>query len=510
MATEIQALIVDSAAIDPATATETIAFYDENGQPLDFGSGSIFNVKAYGAIGNGITDDTAAVQAAINASAAVNGGVCFFPPGVYVVSGLTVTSGVTIQGVNSQNFYSVDNVPNMNTCSMLKLKAASTSPILSPVNDAAWQVNVFDMAFDGNGIALGSSGTKATCINLPDAGSPQGRFWNITRCYFTHCGGTGSDNSCAVYVGNMNMACLMRDCYLLNSMASSTGTDGVVWYGSDGIMDNVWIAKFARTGLGYSGGANDLDLYVNGGAVYWCSTGISVGGGGLVLNNVSIDHNYNDGIYVNNGPITIIGCTFHTNSITTNNTWSHINLANDNLVATVIGCRVQTDDGEAGGKFAAYFIQVGSHTGITLNAYGNIWEPSGTLSSGWTNYLNNGPVTTTPMNFISNTRIRKRVLVTNAPGATPSMNTNNYESFRFTGLGTAITSMTTNCTGTPNDGDTLTIMLTDDGTGRAITWGAKFEASTVALPTTTVSGALLTVGFVWNVATTKWRCVAAA
>ncbi len=45
---------------------------------------------------------------------------------------------------------------------------------------------------------------------------------------------------------------------------------------------------------------------------------------------------------------------------------------------------------------------------------------------------------------------------------------------------------------------------------QTIAWGAKFEASTVALPTTTVASALLTIGFYWNTVTSKWRCVAVA
>lgn len=43
----------------------------------------VFSVKAYGATGNGITDDTAAIQATI--SAAPDGGVIYFPSGQYVV-----------------------------------------------------------------------------------------------------------------------------------------------------------------------------------------------------------------------------------------------------------------------------------------------------------------------------------------------------------------------------------------------------------------------------------------
>jgi hypothetical protein len=62
---------------------------------------------------------------------------------------------------------------------------------------------------------------------------------------------------------------------------------------------------------------------------------------------------------------------------------------------------------------------------------------------------------------------------------------------------------------TPTNGQKLWISITATGTV-SITWGASFEASTVALPTTTVGTARLDVGFVWNVASSAWRCVAVA
>lgn len=113
-------------------------------------------------------------------------------------------------------------------------------------------------------------------------------------------------------------------------------------------------------------------------------------------------------------------------------------------------------------------------------------------------------------NTLTNKRVTKRVTSTSAPGATPTINTDNCDAVHLTALGTAITSMTTNLSGTPVEGDMLRIDFTDDGTARGITWGTSFESSTVTLPTTTVISTRLDVGFVWNTVTSKWRCVAKA
>lgn len=53
-----------------------------NGTITPIGTGSI-NVKAFGAKGDGVTDDTAAIQAAVIAAA---GAGLFFPPGAYIIS----------------------------------------------------------------------------------------------------------------------------------------------------------------------------------------------------------------------------------------------------------------------------------------------------------------------------------------------------------------------------------------------------------------------------------------
>ncbi|MFC1692323.1 glycosyl hydrolase family 28-related protein [Candidatus Latescibacterota bacterium] len=58
------------------------------------------NARDHGALGNGMTDDTAAIQKALD-TALTDGPVCFLPPGKYRVEGsLVVPPGVTLQGAS--------------------------------------------------------------------------------------------------------------------------------------------------------------------------------------------------------------------------------------------------------------------------------------------------------------------------------------------------------------------------------------------------------------------------
>lgn len=110
-------------------------------------------------------------------------------------------------------------------------------------------------------------------------------------------------------------------------------------------------------------------------------------------------------------------------------------------------------------------------------------------------------------NTVTNKRIQKRN-VTTTQSATPTINTDNTDIATITGLAQAITSMTTNLSGTPIEGELLEIQITDNGTARALTFGSSFEATTVALPTTTVISTKLRILFQYNAVTSKWSCIA--
>lgn len=62
-------------------------------------AGVLFNVKSYGALGNGAADDGTAIDAAQTAAVAAGGGIVFFPPGTYRrTTTLALAAGVTLMG----------------------------------------------------------------------------------------------------------------------------------------------------------------------------------------------------------------------------------------------------------------------------------------------------------------------------------------------------------------------------------------------------------------------------
>lgn len=64
--------------------------------------GAAVNVKDFGAVGDGVADDTAAIQAAIDAIDASGGGDVYFPFGTYLISsGVTLCSKIRIHGGNA-------------------------------------------------------------------------------------------------------------------------------------------------------------------------------------------------------------------------------------------------------------------------------------------------------------------------------------------------------------------------------------------------------------------------
>lgn len=63
----------------------------------------MYNVMDFGAVGDGVADDTAAIQAAINLAGndgIGRSGIVYVPKGIFIASTLTLRKGVTLQGAN--------------------------------------------------------------------------------------------------------------------------------------------------------------------------------------------------------------------------------------------------------------------------------------------------------------------------------------------------------------------------------------------------------------------------
>lgn len=121
--------------------------------------GQVFNVKAYGAAGDGSADDTAEIQAALDDAAAVGGGVVFLPKGNYKVSAtLTITGkAVSIVGVGTgdANLDSVSTLAAADYGSLITW-AGGASPVISAVQ----MEGAFWHSFAIDGIATATYGIQ--------------------------------------------------------------------------------------------------------------------------------------------------------------------------------------------------------------------------------------------------------------------------------------------------------------------------------------------------------------
>lgn len=112
---------------------------------LDNRYGAVFNVRRYGAVGDGVTNDTAAIQAAIDAAAEVRGKVVFAFGGVYSISKVILRSFVTIDITGA----------TLKARSSLGVTALIESPEwlgVGRIEDAA----ILGGRFDANGLVYGA------------------------------------------------------------------------------------------------------------------------------------------------------------------------------------------------------------------------------------------------------------------------------------------------------------------------------------------------------------------
>jgi Pectate lyase superfamily protein len=100
-----------------------------------------YNIKDFGAVGDGRTDDTTAIRSALAFIATRNGGILTFPEGDFVVtSPLTLPSGITIQGVNA--LHSGASTNNLTQRSTSRITLSGTNRALFRIGECTERITV--------------------------------------------------------------------------------------------------------------------------------------------------------------------------------------------------------------------------------------------------------------------------------------------------------------------------------------------------------------------------------
>jgi hypothetical protein len=379
--------------------------------------------------------------------------------------------------------------------------------------------NIYDLGFTKTDNWTGNTGTLVSFPNWT-AGTGNLLVLHMDNCLITNANGNG-------FV--LGIDGVRSENLITRVVADSCAGIGIT-LPSDTLASDLESNNNAANGLSITGSAvvvTNIKCYSNGGnATTFASSTAGVllvnGNGGTVITGLYTQDNNGPGLYIHNGQ------NIKVQMVADRNAWNGSTLNASNQAGVVVngafGCDLEivaTDSftgTKPNGQTHGVLVQQtdGTYNGgvAPWNAnFGNRIRVTQTQTFGATNTVGATVDANSVLDgcqMITNSITQPRVKLANAPGATPSVNSDTFDVYRFTGLAAAITSMTTNLTGTPVDGQTLVISLTDNGTARAITWGASFEASTVALPATTVASARLDVSFRWNTVTSKWRCVSVA
>jgi hypothetical protein len=163
----------------------------------------VVSVKDFGAVGDGVADDTAAIQAAITYIASLSGGIVSFPKGTYrITSILFVTGvGVTLEGVGYGSVLLVDHTADVvrisNQLTKIKMFEVQINTSVSRSGSAVFRVIaggqtgvIEDIRVNGNAVSVNNGMVFAEETHLAGGWQlsriqvPGGIFWtSVVRLY---------------------------------------------------------------------------------------------------------------------------------------------------------------------------------------------------------------------------------------------------------------------------------------------------------------------------------------
>jgi hypothetical protein len=228
----------------------------------------MLDVMDFGAKGDGATDDTAAIQAALNTAPSLP---VYLPTGTYNVTALTIPSGVTLCGAGRGKAI---------------LQSAGNGPILAGATASVSFVVIHDLQVKrtgsqgGTGISLaGWTNGMIECVNLNNFAvgmdldaSVNGCYYNAVRnCFLYQCAlgmrfygsptwnsnaNTLADNTIQYVTTGIQANNQCRGNLLLRNDVEifNAGTSiGIDWAGSYNTIEANWVEGNASTGSTFTG-----------------------------------------------------------------------------------------------------------------------------------------------------------------------------------------------------------------------------------------------------------------
>lgn len=198
-----------------------------------------FNAKDYGAVGDGVTNDTAAIQAAEAAAFAAGGGTVYLPAGTYGVlgDGTASNGGIRLRS----NVRLVGAGMDVSTIKLLAAQAVDLTGIVRTTSGVVTNnVRIIDLTIDGNraSVAGGSHDGFYCGYNT----TPFNADIHLERVKIKNCSGYGFDPH------EQTHRFMMRDC-IADSCGDSTHDnitlDGIV----DGVIENCTSISSGRHGF---------------------------------------------------------------------------------------------------------------------------------------------------------------------------------------------------------------------------------------------------------------------
>jgi hypothetical protein len=182
------------------------------------------SVRDFGATGDGKTDDTKAIQRALDAAGEVRGAV-FVPPGVYLCADLQMRPNAALLGVPTWDYHGPGGTA-------LRLSNGAAKCLLN-IGGAAG-VTIDGLGFDGAGLGKGVHGIF---LDKPEYGEHEDAF-RIERCQVTRFTGDGV---------NLTRAWCFS---VRHSMLAYNRGDGLSLRGWDGFLSDNWFSGNGRAGFG--------------------------------------------------------------------------------------------------------------------------------------------------------------------------------------------------------------------------------------------------------------------